>query len=401
MRKRSTSGLFSLLLCASLIGCSDDSETPSQGGGAAGGAGAGGAAEGGSNATVGCDGASLIGNPSVTSERGPWAVGARTVSIGGLTAEVWYPASPGSEDGVEADSYDVRSYLPAAEAVKIADADAPRQACDCYRDLPIDDAHGPYPVVVFVHGTAGFRTQSLEITTHWASRGFVVVAADHPGLVLGDLITSLPMCDGDAPPQDVPGDIGVLLDAIAAPAGDIDFLAGRIDAGRVALSGHSAGGGAIEDFGDRASVLIPMAAGGVSGGSLLESTLVLGAEEDQVVSYSSQVSGYESSSAPKRLVGLSPAGHLAFSSLCAITNSAGQDIVTIGTEADVCGLALAGALFDCDASYMAPARSWEIVNDVTSAVLEETLQCAPSRASWFTTLQDRFPEVSELREELE
>ena len=26
---------------------------------------------------------------------------------------------------------------------------------------------------MFVHGTAGFRSQSLEIVTHWASRGFV------------------------------------------------------------------------------------------------------------------------------------------------------------------------------------------------------------------------------------
>ncbi len=400
MRQRAVTGLF-WILCVSAIACGDDSETPSQGGAGAGGAGAGGAAEGGGDATVGCDDASLIGNPAVTSERGPWAVGARTLSIGGLTAEVWYPAAPGSESGAEAVSYDVRAYLPALEAEKIADADAPRQACDCFRDLPIDDGHGPYPVIVFVHGTAGFRTQSLEITTHWASRGFVVVSADHPGLFLGDLITSLPMCPGDAPAQDVPADITVLLDAIATPAGELDFLAGNIDASRIALAGHSAGGGAIEDFGDRASVLMPMAAGGVSGGSLLESTLVLGAEEDQVVSYSSQVSGYESSAAPKRLVGLSPAGHLAFSSLCAITNSAGDDIVTIGTEAEVCGLALAGALFDCEESYMAPARSWEIVNDVTSAVLEETLHCAPARADAFATLQDRFPEVSELREELE
>ena len=170
----------------------------------------------------------------------------------------------------------------------------------------------------------------------------------------------------------------------------------------MALSGHSAGGGAIEDFGDRASVLMPMAAGGVAAGSLLESALILGAQEDQVVAYSAQVNGYESTEAPKkRLVGLSPAGHLAFSSLCAITNAAGEDIVTIGTNADVCGLALAGALFDCDASYVAAARGWEIVNDVTSAVLEETLQCAPSRADGFATLQDRYPEVAELQEALE
>ncbi|MBL8743519.1 MAG: hypothetical protein JNK04_20555 [Myxococcales bacterium] len=396
---RSSAFLVGVMLLGWSAACSDDSTTPA-GGAGTGGAAAGGAAEGG--AAEGCPGVTLLENPADTALPGPWPVGARSVTIAGLDAEVWYPATVGSEAGADAISYDVRAYLPAAEAAKIADADAPRQACDCFRDLPLDETHGPYPVVVFVHGTAGFRTQSLEIVTHWASRGFVVIAADHPGLYLADLITSLPMCDGDAPPQDLAGDINALLDAVASPDADLSFLADHIDTTRVALSGHSAGGGAIEDFGDRASVLMPMAAGGVAAGSSLESALVLGAQDDQVVAYSAQVNGYESSEAPKkRLVGLSPAGHLVFSSLCAITNAAGEDMVTIGTNADVCGLALAGALFDCDASYVAAARGWEIVNDVTSAVLEETLQCAPSRADGFATLQDRYPEVAELQEALE
>ena len=84
--------------------------------------------------------------------------------------------------------------------------------------------------------------------------------------------------------------------------------------------------------------------------------------------------------------------------LVKITNAAGQDT---GTEPDMCGLALAGALFDCDASYMPAARSCEIVNDVASAVLEETLHCSPTRAAGFATLTERFAEVSELREALE
>jgi len=329
-------------------------------------------------------------------------VGARTVTIAGLTVEVWYPASPGSEESAAALKYDVRAFLPAAEAPKIPDEKAPVQTCNCFADLPLDEAHGPYPVVVFVHGTAGFRTQSLEITTHWASRGFVVIAADHPGLYLGDLITSLPICDGDAPAQDLEADIAAIVAALGETTGDLAFLDGRIDLAHLGMSGHSAGGGAIEGQSDLAEVSIPMAAGGVAPGSALKSALVLGALEDMVVDYGNQVDGYEGTVSPtKRLVGLSPGGHLTFSSLCAITNAEGQDIVTIGTEADVCGLALAGALFDCDASYMPAERGWQIIKDATSAALEETLQCDPGASEALATLAARYEEVAELREQLE
>src|SRR5579862_2319099 len=147
--------------------------------------------DGGPGPIAGCAGASFLPVPADPKARGPWPVGARTVTIGRLTAEVWYPAVVGSDAGQPAVTYDIRKELPAAEASKIPDVDNPVQRCDCARDLPIDAAHGPYPIVLFVHGTAAFRTQSLPIVTHWASRGFVVVAADHPGLDLGDFIGGL------------------------------------------------------------------------------------------------------------------------------------------------------------------------------------------------------------------
>jgi len=46
--------------------------------------------------------------------------------------------------------------------------------------------------VVFVHGTASFNVASAGTMAHWASRGFIVMAADHPGLNLADQITSCP-----------------------------------------------------------------------------------------------------------------------------------------------------------------------------------------------------------------
>src|SRR5690606_28553268 len=115
-----------------------------------------------------------------------------------------------------------------------------------------------------VHGTAGFRSQSLELVEHWASRGFVVLAADHPGLWLKDLLGSV--CGAPMVPQDLGGDLGRMVAAVQAPAGELEFLAGHVDAGRIGMAGHSAGGNAIAGSGSVAQVLIPMAAGGVKAG---------------------------------------------------------------------------------------------------------------------------------------
>jgi hypothetical protein len=317
------------------------------------------------------------------------------LTLGDLVVEAWYPAAPGSSGEVV--QYDVRDYLPESEMGKIADADAPLQTCACERDLPVDAERGPYPVIVFVHGTAGFRAQSLEHTTHWASRGFVVLAADHPGLYLTDLLAMF--CGGTPGERDLDADLATIVDAVETGTG-LGDLAEVIDPTRIGMSGHSAGGGAIEAQGDVASVLVPMAAGGFEAGAALTSGLVLGGLEDTVVAYENQVMGYETAPSPKRLVGISPAGHLVFSSLCHIQNAAGEDLVSVAQDAGVCGLSLAGALFDCSEDYVSKDLGHRIVNDVTSAVFEEALHCNGDRAAWITDLPSRFPEVAELREEL-
>ncbi len=343
-------------------------------------------------AVEGCDGASLLPVPADSSLAGPWPVGVRTLGVGGLTVEVWYPGTPGSEAGATPRRYDIRTSLPDSEVDKVPDAKAPWQDCDCYPELPVDASHGPYPAVIFVHGTAGFRSQSLEQVTHWASRGFIVLAADHPGLWLKDLLGQL--CGQPAVAQDLAMDLETLVAAIADPKGGMEFLVDHLDGARIAMAGHSAGGSAIAASGDVAQVLIPMAAGGVMPGAALRSTLILGAQSDKVVAYSSQQDGYASSPAPKRLVGISNAGHLAFSSLCSLANADGQDFVEIAAEFEICGAQFASALFDCVDTYTPDATNWAITNYATSAVLEETLHCASTDA--FAGIMAKFPEIGEL-----
>lgn len=72
--------------------------------------------------------------------------------------------------------------------------------------------HGTYPLLMFVHGTAGFRTQSLHQIIHWASRGFIVASADYPGIQLYDLLDHLDEpFSKDIPKTDMSGDTRLLL----------------------------------------------------------------------------------------------------------------------------------------------------------------------------------------------
>ena len=363
-------------------------------------AGAGGAppAEGGAvpEDVPACEG-TLYAVPEDPALRGPWPVGVKTVSVSGLTTEIWYPARIGSEAGAERASYDIRLALPPSEQSKIPDSDNPVQPCDCFRNLPLDDGHGPYPVVAFVHGTAAFRTQSLAQMEHWASRGFVVVSSDHPHLWLADYLTF------NIVGADPPGNVRKVLEALRAPAGELAFLANHLNLGRIGLVGHSAGGNAVSSVSGTAGarVVIPMAAGGVAQSSSLESSLVMGAADDKVVPYSGQVNGYGTTPSKKRLVGIANAGHLVFSDLCALSNAEGQDLVQIAQEHQVANANLAGLLWDgCADAQIDPRLGMSITSYATTAVLEETLRCDPRAAAKLTQIRSRFPEVSEYREAL-
>jgi hypothetical protein len=129
---------------------------------------------------TGC-GSSLLSIPSDPGVRGPWKVGVRTVHIGRLTVEVAYPAQPGSEAGKPEATYDIRDFLPPSERSKVPDDASPAVGPiggNLFRDLPLDQAHGPYPIVINIHGTASFRIANGSTLAHWASRGFVVLSAD-------------------------------------------------------------------------------------------------------------------------------------------------------------------------------------------------------------------------------
>ncbi len=356
---------FRLLAVLLLCHCSSSSVAPQSDAAVA-------ATDGGDAGEKRCERPGLA-TPSDPGARGPWAVGAKTVTLGGLVHEVWYPAPPGAAGANKV--YDLRDQLSPEDAVKIPAEKAPKQVCDCVDGLPIDAAHGPYPTIVFFHGTAGFRTQSLSQMSHWASRGFVVVSTDHPKLKLADALQLDVSFNAD-----FGANSNVLLEAIAARAPEVSFLGASADLTKLGSVGHSAGGGAAARFA-RAGirVRIPMAAGGTTASPDLVSTLVLGAERDTVVVPKSQADGFASSPKSKRLVVLARAGHLAFSDICE-TGKENGGLLTIAKDAGIFvpDLLLRLGTDGCGPDDLPPADAHKAVNALTTFVLENALSCGPA-----------------------
>lgn len=170
---------------------------------------------------------------------GDYRVGVTTIELvdeardgRALPVEVWYPAIPAP--GAYVETYDLE-----AGALRLAQLDSPLGAV---RDAEPDLRNGPRPVVLFSHGSGGTRYQSVFLSERLASHGMVVIAPDHTGNTLADLIFDR----GDDMAQsavDRPADLSFLIDRIVEDTGEtLPLLSGLMDPDRIGASGHSFGG---------------------------------------------------------------------------------------------------------------------------------------------------------------
>lgn len=348
----------------------------------------------GSTFVEGCPGQRLRPVPVDLASPGPWPVGAVTTTVAGLRTEVWYPARPGSDSGRDPVEYDIRQHIPERDVPKVSDAENPAQRCECYRDLPLDEAAGPYPVVVFIHGTAGFRTQNLENVVHWASRGFVVVASDHPGIWFSDLAQFRLGADQE-------GDARRVLAELEAPTGDLAFLAGHLDSSRRGVVGHSAGGFAASQLGDAARVIVPLSGGSTAPRTPPESVMFIRGTLDFGDGRPGERAQWESAVPVKRSVLIARSEHLVGSSLCVLRDprDPGRDLLDIIQENNVAfpvNLFAAGLFRGCnevlgvEGAFLAEARGIEIQNVASAGALEETLQCSATAAAQLARIPERF-----------
>lgn len=359
-------------------------------------------------------------NPTEPLERGPYGVAARTIAGGltdrNLTIEVWYPTEPptgGTNPAASPCFWDIRGSLPEEQAAKVPDpAEMPCSAAavgtccnpspifhDCARDLEIV-GDGVFPLMVFVHGTGGFRWNSASIIHLWVSRGWVVVSADYPGIWLHDLVSLATNPFVPVPPIEQEEDTRKLMrviDDIPFGGGDprLDFLRGRIDARREqrAISGHSAGAFVSGRLGDTFGIVIPMAGNGVDPDPRVNppSSLILGAENDSVVVPRQQRQGYDSTDPPKRLVIAAGVGHQFCSDLCVIGRRHGG-LIKVARE---CGILIAGLLPSfgtdgcqfVDGNFAAPEQGWRVIEKYSVAVMEETARCDRAMTARFAAFE--------------
>ena len=101
------------------------------------------------------------------------------------------------------------------------------------------ESAGPFPVVVFSHGAFCFPQQYRNVADHWVSRGYVVIFPNHND---SPNLGKLAPADVQTLLQTRVADMSAVIDSLPAIQIELPDLDGQVDAGRVAVAGHSFGG---------------------------------------------------------------------------------------------------------------------------------------------------------------
>ena len=303
-------------------------------------------------------------------EKGPHTVGMTTLQIDGTDVEVWYPAAEGAADGESKETYDVRNWLPKDERQKIPDEKAPKWEMDAYRDVA-SSGDGPFPLVLFSHGFAGYRMQSTFLTVHLASWGYVVASADHPSRDLAAVL------EGNLSMQDTSPQVirSVWQELERRSSEATGRFAGLVDASRVAVTGHSAGAGsafAVAEMWD-VDALVGYAGAKMDTSSPIDTgaaSYLMAGENDGIIAAGQVKSAWDAMTPAKRYLEIADAGHLAFADICLVGRERGG-LLEIAERNGVDVPSIVKTLADdgCRKTDLPPERAWPMINHLTTAHL--------------------------------
>ena len=165
---------------------------------------------------------------------------------------------------------------------------------------------GPYPIVLFSHGFSAFRLGSSNLAQHLASWGMVVASTDHPSR---DLLNSLGgTAEGQPPAVDQLRSVRTYLTTLDADP----VLGGALDNERVALAGHSAGGGTVVDMAPDEGILgYASYASGLREAAPDVPSLFMAGDLDGIVSAAERTTAaFDAAPSPSWLWVLADTGHL-------------------------------------------------------------------------------------------
>lgn len=334
--------------------------------------------------------------PTTFTKRGPYAVGENTLKLKtGAPLEVWYPATAKSVKGKKIAKFDMVEWLPPLIKSLLPPGTKVTYPSGGVRGVPV--AGGKFPLVVFSHGYAGFRDQSVFLTSWMASWGFVVAAPDHTSRDLTKVL------GGTAGPTTDVEDLQATITQMGKATKDKKSpLRGHIDMTRIGAVGHSAGGRAVENLAlvdPRVDTFIGMA--GASVGALDSDTvdvptqpgLLITGDIDNVVTLDKMRAAYADMNSPKRFVLLHNAGHLVFSDICRVGGDQGgltaiADLIGIPIPPQLKLLATDG----CASPAIPVTEDWPVIRQTVIAQLRSALGIDDTTAG-LDGLTDAFPDL--------
>jgi predicted dienelactone hydrolase len=309
-----------------------------------------------------------------------------------LPLEVWYPAAE-SARGAAQEVLSFYDVLPDDVREGLTRQDLGELATIAVRDAePRHDDDDTYPLIAFSHGKGGIRTQSNYYTAFLASHGYVVVAPDHTGDTLVELLREVKGTGEIQQSSTVealanrPDDIAAVLDLVKDVVSD--DIASLINDDLVGVTGHSFGSltsfivasrdyrvDAVVGQAPTSAELVNLQAG-TPMEELLIPSLVQSATLDNTLPEAGAQHLYEALAGPKAWLSLARGGHFTYSDLCVL------DAQAVGSAI---GLDVSNVLDDgCGPDALPAEEAFPLINTTAVGFFNQQLRKSPGSAEFVT-----------------